>query len=168
MNFFFYIINNFYLFHISDDFPLKKKEKSFKFSIFSILCPKLTKQKIYEEALNNLYEYMDINHIITRLQDVDKLKLVLLDDNQRQVFDNLPKPGVGNTTASQNFLTMECINKTKKNNKYRRKSRKKFAFLFNGDPVNNRIFEMMDPKIKIELKQMIHGMKIHFIFIYYN
>lgn len=99
---------------------------------------------------------MDINSIINRLQDVDKLKLVLLDDDQRQAFDNLPKPGIGGKASEQNLLTMECIVRSRKT-KYRRNSRKKYAFLFNGNPINNRLYQMMDPKIKLELKEMYEG-----------
>ena len=136
--------------------PEKRKnpEKTFKFSVLSLICPKFCKDKVYDEALNNLYEYMDIHNIIKRLQDVDKLKLVLLDEDQRRVFDNLPKPGiVGRSLRSKSVFTMETINKGKRQG-LRRRSKAKYGFLLNGDPVNQRIFNMMDPTLRADLKQM--------------
>lgn len=35
---------------------------------------------------------MDIKNIINRLQDIDKLKLVVFSENQRVLFDSVPKP----------------------------------------------------------------------------
>ena len=139
---------------ISEEPDKKFPEKTFKFSVLSLVCPKFCKDKAYDEALNNLYEYMDIHNIIKRLQDVDKLKLVLLDENQRRVFDNLPKPGIiGRAMRSKSVFTMETINKGKKQG-LRRRSKAKYEFLLNGDPVNQRIFNMIEPTLKMELKQM--------------
>ena len=104
---------------------------------------------------------MDIRNIINRLQDVDKLKLVLLDEKQRQIFDNLPKPGImGNSQAPiKSFLTMEMINKSKKN-KIRRQSNIKYQFLFNGDPINQRMLDMLSPSFKNEMKLLTHETSI--------
>ena len=58
-------------------------------------------RKAYDDALNEIHGYLDINQLITKLQDVDKLKMILLDANQRFVFDNLPKPGIeGNSKTN--------------------------------------------------------------------
>ena len=37
---------------------------------------------------------MGIENIIKRMQDVEKLKIMLFDDNQRKLFDRTPKPGI--------------------------------------------------------------------------
>ena len=111
---------------------------------------------------------MDINNIITRLQDVDKLKLVLLDENQRKVFDTLPKPGIMGKSSlmkkPSSLFTMEWITRCKKG-KFRRRSRRKYQFLLNGDPINKRLFNMIDPTIKLELKQMNENSNLFDIFI---
>ena len=96
---------------------------------------------------------MDISNIIRRLQDVDKLKMVFLDENQRKVFDLLPKPGIGKSTRNNTFMTLESITKSKKSRLGSRKSYKKFGFLLNGDPFNQRMFDMIDPNMRVFLEQ---------------
>lgn len=48
--------------------------------------------KIYTTALNSLHEYLDISKIMKRLQDIEKLKLVLFNENQRELFEKISKP----------------------------------------------------------------------------
>ena len=38
---------------------------------------------------------MSIENVISKMHDVDKLKLVLLDEKQRKTFEMMPKLGVG-------------------------------------------------------------------------
>lgn len=39
-----------------------------------------------------LNEYIDLKKIIQRLQEIDKLKKIMLTDSQRFFFDKIPKP----------------------------------------------------------------------------
>lgn len=82
----------YYLFFIKidrkDEIIPDNEEKTFQFSFFDIFCFKFLKNSSYKQALDNVMEYIDIKHIIKRLQDIDKLKLVLFDEKQREVFDN--------------------------------------------------------------------------------
>ena len=128
----------------------KNLDNKFKFSIFSFLCPNLIKQKVYDDAFRNLYEYMDIKNIIKRLQDIDKMKLILFDEKQRKLFEILPKPGItGNLRKKTTYLTMDSLVESK--NSKEKESFHKFGFLLNGDPVNKRMLDMIDPVIKNEL-----------------
>lgn len=53
--------------------------------------------------------------MIRRLQDIDKLKLILFDEEQRKLFEAIPKPGItGNHKLYSNFLTLESIKPSKK------------------------------------------------------
>lgn len=106
------------------------------------------RKKIYSQALDNLYEYLDIKNIIKRLQDIDKFKMIFLDNNQREVFDILPKPGIGKQDH-RSFFTMESIVKSRKA-KYRKASVHRLGFLLNGDPVNKRMYELIHPDLKEE------------------
>jgi len=140
---------------ISEDISPNDNQKGFKFSMSSLMFPSVAKEKVYNKALKNLYEYMGVENIIKRLQDIDKMKLVMFDNEQRRVFEILPKPGIG---GSKQFglkasLTMESILNSKIN-KYRRQSCKKLGFLLNGDPMNKRMLEMLDANVKIELEQI--------------
>ena len=98
-------------------------------------------------------EYLDINKIITKLQDVDKLKLILLNENQRFIFDHLPKPGiVGHAKLSEpsNNLTKDRITMTKQKTCY--SNRENLTFLLDGDPINSRIFQLLDVPLKRQLR----------------
>lgn len=46
---------------------------------------------------------LDITYIIKKLQEIDKLKLILLSSDQIKLFDYLPKPKLGlHMKASEN------------------------------------------------------------------
>ena len=93
--------------------------------------------------MKSINEYMDLDRIIKRLQDVDKLKLLLLDENQLKVFEMLPKPGIQGKRKPQNLksFTLEAmISSMKETNKII-----DYSFLLNGDKVNKKMLELMGP-----------------------
>ena len=119
--------------------------------MISFCCPKTIGQKLYHQALQNLNEYIDIENIIKRLQDVDKLKMVLLDQTQRKIFELLPKPGLGCDSkqmgASTNTLESMTLDKKKK-----RFPRNSLRFLPSNNPINARIMQLLDPEVKVQLE----------------
>ncbi|KAL4473496.1 hypothetical protein ABPG74_022360 [Tetrahymena malaccensis] len=52
------------------------------------------KQKIIDYSLEKLYQKLDIFYIIKKLFEVDKLKRLLLDADQIQLFEYMPKPTI--------------------------------------------------------------------------
>lgn len=56
----------------------------------------LNSGKEIENSEKYLLEYTDIKKIISRLQDIDKMKNILFDENQRMFFDLIPKPKIEN------------------------------------------------------------------------
>ena len=105
-------------------------------------------------AIKYIYEFLDIQHIIARLQDVDKLKAVLLDKKQRKIFDTIPKQSIRNkpkTKKSFTFSVVDMAKSNKKNIPWNLKS-EKYKFIFNDDPVNQRLVQLMDPNTKRQLK----------------
>lgn len=93
--------------------------------------------------MKSINEYMDLDRIIKRLQDVDKLKLLLLDENQLKVFEMLPKPGIQGKRKLQNMksFTLEAmVSSMKETNKII-----DYTFLLNGDKVNKKMLELMGP-----------------------
>ncbi|EAS01174.2 transmembrane protein, putative (macronuclear) [Tetrahymena thermophila SB210] len=50
------------------------------------------KMRIYRMAEQKIEQDLDITHILKRLYDIDKLKLLLLDEQQIQLFNTLAKP----------------------------------------------------------------------------
>lgn len=114
-----------------------------------MICPSLANRKIYADALKNLYEYMDIKNIIKRMQEIDKFKLILFDKNQRIAFDMLPKPGIGKKDPDSSLLTMESIVKTKQT--IFPGGKEKLQLPLDGNYINQRIFELLDPELKNEV-----------------
>ena len=79
------------------------------------MFPSLFKKSEYTQAINNAFEYLNVKTLIRRLQDIDKLKLVLFDEEQRKLFEAIPKPGItGNHKFYSNFLTLESIKPSKR------------------------------------------------------
>lgn len=93
---------------------------------------------------------MGIENIIT-LQDIDKLKIVLFDNDQRKIFEQLPKPGITKKRLNKDSeFTIESIVKPKpdpKQNSF--DSIRKLKFSTENDPLNSlnkRLFEMVESR----------------------
>ena len=136
--------------------------KQFKFSWF-FFCPDCFKPKAYSKALNNFYEYLDIKNIIKRLQDVDKLKFLLLDHQQRKAFELLPKPGIAGESKlkKQTTFLLESVLSLKPKN-FKNEKITDFAFLMNGETITKRMLDLMDPSIGLELQDIENKKKILF------
>lgn len=67
-------------------------------SIFSLLkCSKRNREKeLYINSKKLLFEYIDLKNIISRLQDIDKLKNIIFSEPQKIFFDLIPKPKIMN------------------------------------------------------------------------
>ena len=60
----------------------------------------------YRISKKLLNEYIDLKKIIGRLQDVDKLKNLLLNDSQKFFFDTIPKPEFSITNQKYSKLSI--------------------------------------------------------------
>ena len=132
--------------------------KEFQFSIKNLCCPSSLKNKSYAKAWKSITEYMDIDKIIKRLQDIDKLKMLFLDDNQQKVFEMLPKPGIltkKKPTKNLTQLTFEHIASATKIPKPDDNPINDYAFLMNGDKINRKMLDLLGPSFNEEL-HMIH------------
>ena len=118
----------------------------------------MTKRKTYTKAISNLGEFIDIKNIIRRLQDIDKLKLILLDDNQRRIFEAIPKPGINNTHSkpsnSGSFLTMSTILDPKRILSDLKKVAERLS---KDEPINQRLLNLIQKKILLDEEQKKKG-----------
>lgn len=98
---------------------------------------------------------MDIRHIIARLQDIDKLKVILLDKKQRKIFDTIPKFAIRGKSKSKKreTLTIEDMAKSQTRKISWHLKSEKYKFLFNDDPINKRLLQLMDPATKTLIEQ---------------
>lgn len=125
-------------------------------------CPRLFKNSSDVKGLNYINDYLDIKYIIARLQDIDKLKRVLLTKKQRKIFETIPKPLIN--CNSENIkkegsiymedMTKEKEKKSPKIKKSWKSKIKKYQFILNEDPVNQRLSILMDPELKMILKSL--------------
>ena len=97
---------------------------------------------------------MDIDKIIKRLQDIDKFKMLFLDDNQQKVFEMLPKPGIltkKKPIKNLTQLTFEHIASSTKIPKPKDNPINDYAFLMNGDKINRKMLDLLGPSFNEEL-----------------
>ncbi|CAK75286.1 unnamed protein product (macronuclear) [Paramecium tetraurelia] len=66
-------------------------------------CKKGGKRELINFSMGKITHTLDITYIIKKLQEIDKLKLILLSSDQIKLFDYLPKPKLGlHMKASEN------------------------------------------------------------------
>ncbi|KAL4450520.1 hypothetical protein ABPG74_019418 [Tetrahymena malaccensis] len=55
-------------------------------------CFQTTKQKLIKFGTNKLYSYLDVHYLINKMIEIEKLKHLLLNENQIKLFEYLPRP----------------------------------------------------------------------------
>ena len=117
-----------------------------------------SKRKDYLKALNNAYEYISVENIIGKLQEIDKIKRVLLNYDQRKVFEILPKPGIGESKKeNSDFLSTNDASSNPMNAKFSKTLNTDLNFLLNGDPINQRLLKMLNVEVRNELLSKREG-----------
>ena len=93
---------------------------------------------------------MGIENIIRRLQDVDKLKIVLFDKSQRKMFEQLPKPGIAKKQSifseEFHFMVESDSPKSDQNEQNLEHFKQQNFHQENDDPLNKRLFEIMESR----------------------
>ncbi len=69
--------------------------------------------EIYKKSKRLLNEYIDLKKIVDRLQDVDKLKKILLNDSQKIFFDLIPEISLSDSIVRKSTINDKTITKTK-------------------------------------------------------
>lgn len=128
-----------------------------KFSYCAAMFPSKEFRAFYKNGAKNLHEYLDISKIIKRLQDLDKLKMILLNEEQRRLFEYLPKPDVVDKNKKFSLASfLRFKDKSKRRSKNFLNSLK--SIVADNDPVNRRILEFLDPtriKRNIEIEGIL-------------
>ncbi|KAL4461768.1 hypothetical protein ABPG72_017969 [Tetrahymena utriculariae] len=73
----------------------QKVKLSFKLFLHLLTCKKYFKDDLFplfSKSLAHINEDLDISIILYKLQEIEKLKNILLDENQRNLFSFFPKP----------------------------------------------------------------------------
>ena len=77
----------------------QNNNKQISIGFFGNMCswfyknPKIeAMKKQQKKGIQSIFEKLDVTYILNKFHEIDKLKLLLLDKNQLQVFEYLPKP----------------------------------------------------------------------------
>ena len=61
--------------------------------------------------MNFLFEFIDLKKIIVKLEEIEKLKLILLDEHQRLLFELVKKPLIGLEVEKKGFRLSKTTSK---------------------------------------------------------
>lgn len=115
----------------------------------------ISRNSVYLDAKKYLFEYLDISNIIKRLQDIDKLKMVLFDNQQLQAFEMLPKPTITKKGHAVGSIRMDSIAKSQSFRSMKDNPMNKIEMLLQEDnQINKKIFSLLDPKLKADYYEM--------------
>lgn len=67
-------------------------------------CIKHKDKVKYQKGRDRIKQELDVLRIVSKIREFDKLKTLLLDDEQRVLFDNLPQPNLNEPLDPQNAL----------------------------------------------------------------
>ncbi|CAD8160951.1 unnamed protein product [Paramecium octaurelia] len=140
-----------------------------KFSLFDYLkylkCGKKEgKYKQLNYSISKLDKCLDILFIIDKLQEIDKLKMILLSKEQVQLFEFLPKPLITLDPTNQQYGENQQYSSLLKPFKgLKEKSLEAQQVLDQllenlDDPITNKLISLMDPNL-IKLLQIQHELK---------
>ena len=101
---------------------------------------------------------MDIQKIIKKLQDLEKIKFLVFDDNQRKFFEDLQKPKILKMKNIKNPCysvknDFEFVNEIEAFDKIKGAS-DNYSFLLEENPINQRFLKMLGPSFSSSLIQM--------------
>ena len=118
-----------------------------------------SEKKSYSQALFHLNEYIDISNVIKRLQDIDKLKQILLTENQRKLFECIPKPAISSDKTKEDFkkrLTLKSLVLDHRP-KFKKGTLLPEALIKvdKTNPITNKILEMLDQELKVEMEKCL-------------
>ncbi|CAK79483.1 unnamed protein product (macronuclear) [Paramecium tetraurelia] len=135
--------------YITFQFPKRRNKNNIKHSQFQF-------------AVNRIQKSLDILYIINKLHEVDKLKFILLNKAQIQMFDYLPKPFIGadpQDISEDNFCSLLKPAKTPYQKALEAQQAFKEIITNYQDPINQKLINSMDEPIidlmKLQLNQDI-------------
>ncbi|CAD8069848.1 unnamed protein product [Paramecium sonneborni] len=86
---------------------LKHKKKQLEIGLFDLFCMNLGIQKSYKQqiqySIQKIFNKLDVVNILNKMQEIDKLKYVLLNKEQLELFNYIPKPLIPSDMFSKDF-----------------------------------------------------------------
>ncbi|CAD8058135.1 unnamed protein product [Paramecium primaurelia] len=86
---------------------LKQKKKQLEIGIFDLFCMNLGIKKSFQQqikySIEKIFNKLDVVNILNKMQEIDKLKYVLLNKEQLELFNYIPKPLIPSDMFSKDF-----------------------------------------------------------------
>ncbi len=126
------------------------------FKLAKIFFKKTPKEKLIYQTEMAFMNDMDIVNFVTKFHDLEKLKILLLDEDQLILFKYLTKPiitsnnekNIVNQQLNTPQMKMSCLlNSQVKEGKYVEESYKKVFFNQTSNNINKRMIELLDAKV---------------------
>ncbi|CAD8072530.1 unnamed protein product [Paramecium sonneborni] len=111
------------------------------------------KFKQLQYSINKLEKCLDILFIIDKLQEIDKLKMILLTKQQMQLFDFLPKPLIcldpNNLQQNESSMYSSLLKPHKSQKEKAHEAQQVLDELLENmdDPITTKLISLMDPNI---------------------
>eukprot|EP01017_Pseudomicrothorax_dubius_P029191 TRINITY_DN3521_c0_g1_i5.p1 TRINITY_DN3521_c0_g1~~TRINITY_DN3521_c0_g1_i5.p1 ORF type:complete len:242 (-),score=49.24 TRINITY_DN3521_c0_g1_i5:105-830(-) len=144
----------------SKELVLHKKAINFGFIGQILPCLDKVKKSLFDRAKEKVNNYLDIRFIIEKLQEIDKMKQILLTREQMLMMKFIPKPEITEYINSRVHAyeiqeneydkPLQWITEEKTDEII--KSYQRIRQEINTDQVNKRLLEILDP----ELKEMLN------------
>lgn len=131
-----------------------------KLSWFSLIQSKLKffnkGQSIHTISKKCINEYIDLKKITRRLQDIDKMKFLLLSDSERYFFDLIPQPEITDDNVSKTLF----LAKKSYNSKIGLKEKEKQEINENYENLKQNFTELDDKLISLLDPEMLKSINI--------
>ncbi|KAL4468733.1 hypothetical protein ABPG74_005236 [Tetrahymena malaccensis] len=121
---------------------------------FSKLCKK-RKYELLQKGVDKLYNQIDIFYLVQKLLEVEKLKRLLLNENQIKLFEFIPKPVLTLEEQKQNHISdkvgllyEDYKDITQKINEVQQAFQQIISTQTKPSKIDLRILELLDPQFK--------------------
>ncbi len=111
----------------------------------------LKAKKMLKKGLNQIDQVLDISYIMKKLVEIDLLKLLLLNKNQNNLFESVPKPIIGLDLEDKNYMEKSLlqhfsVNFSKSPNNKAKEALNSFELIMRQNPksqIDRKLLNMM-------------------------
>ncbi|KAL4468728.1 hypothetical protein ABPG74_005231 [Tetrahymena malaccensis] len=153
-------LNNFFSF-TKNKLSFQGWEYYANFFRFSKLCKK-RRYELLQKGVDKLYNQIDIFYLVQKLLEVEKLKRLLLNENQIKLFEFIPKPVLTLEEKKQDHLSDKVgllyeddKNITEKTNEVQQAFQQIISSKTKPSKIDIRILELLDPQFKQFLQELV-------------
>ncbi|CAD8104035.1 unnamed protein product [Paramecium primaurelia] len=128
-----------------------------------IPCARGKKQQLISYSMSKINNSLDITYIVKKLQEIDKLKMILLSPDQIKLFDFLPKPNIDlNSNDKQSYFSILKPEQSELEKAIEAQTAFNNLAKFKDDQINQHLVEFLDDDIislfRINMKKEVKSL----------